>query len=214
VTDSLVSASDAFAGILAARAVADRELRRKAVTRSIAVAAVTLLHIAFFYIFVIAEEMPVVRKGTPAAELILLLAPASQPAAVPRTINANPLKKREREDELVPQPITIPPPLITTPQPPVDCDARARHRAGLRRIPLRVPQCGRAKALSSCSLETAAGSQSRNRAAAAALAWTVDRRRGRRAHASPGAAVHAGPERSLRGRGHLRQRAALSRCRL
>jgi hypothetical protein len=119
VTDSLVSASDAFAGILAARAAADRELRRTAVTRSIAVAAVGILHVAFLYLLVIAERMPSVRKAAPPAEVLLMLAPAPRPAALPRYINANPEKKRERVEEFEPKPITLPP-IVAPPQAPVD----------------------------------------------------------------------------------------------
>jgi hypothetical protein len=120
VTDSLASASDAFAGILAARAAVDRELRRKAVTRSVAVVAVALLHVALLYLLVIAESMPVVRKAAAPAEVLLLLAPAQKPVSVPRFINANPEKKRERVEELEPRPITLPPVVTAPPQAPVD----------------------------------------------------------------------------------------------
>jgi hypothetical protein len=119
VTDSLVSASDAFAGILAARASADRELRRKAATRSAAVVAVGLLHVALLYLLVVAERIPVVRKPAAPAEVLLLLAPAPKPAALPRIINANPEKKHERVEEFEPKPITLPP-IVATPQQPVD----------------------------------------------------------------------------------------------
>jgi hypothetical protein len=120
VTDSLVSASDAFAGILAARAAVDRDLRRKAITRAIAVVAVALLHVAFFYLFVVAERMPAVRKAAAPTELLLLLAPAPQPAAMPRFINANPKKERERVEEFEPRPITLPPIVAPQTQAPTD----------------------------------------------------------------------------------------------
>ena len=120
MTDSLASASDAFAGILAARARQDLETRRKTITRAIASIAVALLHVAFLYVLVIAERMPIVRKAAAPAEVLLILAPVERPAALPRIINANPEKKREPvQQEYEPRPITLPP-VVSPPQQPVD----------------------------------------------------------------------------------------------
>jgi hypothetical protein len=116
VTESFVSASDALAGVLAARAAIDRDLRRKAMSRTIAVVAVIVLHLLFLYLLVIAERFPAVRKPAIPHEVLLVLAPVSRPTASPRYINANPEKKRERVEEFEPRPITLPP--IVTPAPP------------------------------------------------------------------------------------------------
>jgi hypothetical protein len=54
--------------------------------------------------------------------VLLLLAPAQRPTALPRFINANPEKKRERIEEFEPRPITLPPVVVApAPQaPPTD----------------------------------------------------------------------------------------------
>jgi hypothetical protein len=119
VTDSFVSASDAFAGVLAARAAIDRDLRRRAISRTIAVVAVVLLHILFLYLLLIAERFPSVRKPAVPHEVLLVLAPAERPTAAPRFINANPEKKRERVQEYEPAPINLPP-VVAPPQQPAD----------------------------------------------------------------------------------------------
>jgi hypothetical protein len=119
VTESLVSASDAFAGILAARASVDKEVRRKAVTRTVASVAVALLHVALFALFIVAERMPPIRKAAVPQEVTLILTQVQKPAALQRIINANPEKKRERVEEFEPRPITLPP-IVAPVRPPVD----------------------------------------------------------------------------------------------
>jgi len=119
VTESFVSASDAFAGVLAARAAIDRDLRRKAVSRTVAVVAVILLHVLFLFLLVIAQRIPTVRRQAVPHEVLLVLAPVSHPTALPRYINANPEKKRERVEEFEPRPITLPP-VVAPPPAPTD----------------------------------------------------------------------------------------------
>ena len=121
MTESFVSASDAFAGVLAARAAIDHDLRRKAVSRTIASIAVILLHVLFLFLLVIAQRMPAVRRQIIPHEVLLVLAPVPHPTALPRYINANPEKKRERVEEFEPKPITLPP-IVTPPQPQAPTD--------------------------------------------------------------------------------------------
>jgi hypothetical protein len=116
VTESLVSASDAFAGILAARADVDREVRRKTVTRTGAVIAVALLHVLLLYLLVLAERMAPLQRARTPHEVLLLLMPAQKPVSLPRIINANPEKLRERIEEFENRPINLPP-VVAPPRP-------------------------------------------------------------------------------------------------
>jgi hypothetical protein len=122
VTDSsLAGASSAFAEILAARASADREIRRKAIVRTVSGILVFALHVLFLVGLVIAISLQPPRRAGQPAEVELVLAPLNRPAAMPQVIEARPKEKKKEIELFEPRPINIPPPPVEVqPKQPVD----------------------------------------------------------------------------------------------
>jgi hypothetical protein len=117
----LAGASSAFAEILAARASIDREIRRKAMVRTVAGVLVAILHLLLISALVIAIALQPTRRGAPPVEVELVLAKPSNPSAPPQVIQARPKERKKQWWELEPQPITIlPPPIVTEPKTPTD----------------------------------------------------------------------------------------------
>src|SRR5262249_27846482 len=121
VTDSsLADASSAFAEILAARASADREVRRKATVRTIAGLLVVGLHVLIISALVIAITLQPTRRGAQPTEVELILAP-SPPSAAPHVIQTRHKERKKEWWEYLPEPITIlPPPIVSEPKTPTD----------------------------------------------------------------------------------------------
>ncbi|HXC54512.1 MAG TPA: hypothetical protein VNU97_04405 [Rhizomicrobium sp.] len=109
MTDSTADAAD-FAGILAARALAEAADRQRNIRRTLAGVAVLLVHILAVAVFIYSSRIPiVVRLKETIPEAIFLLAPL-QPKAPPRPVEAPP----PPPDETFPMPeatapITLPP---------------------------------------------------------------------------------------------------------
>lgn len=112
---SFVSPESAFLGAFA-RELGDRRARQKNLGRSLALAAVAVVHLVLISLLVIPPTRPPKPQALPLVEVPLILAPISQPAsAPPKVINATKPKEKEKvKPVVVPMPITIVPPLPET----------------------------------------------------------------------------------------------------
>ena len=122
MTDSsLAGASSAFAEILAARASADPEIRRKAIVRTASGVLVAIVHLILLSALVIAITLQPTHRGSPPTEVELVLSQPAAPSAAPQIVPAKPKARKKEWWELEPEPITIlPPPIVTEPKTPTD----------------------------------------------------------------------------------------------
>jgi hypothetical protein len=114
VSDSLLAdgPDDAVAARAAQRRLGDELDRRKQLRRGVVLAAVAVLHVLLFYVFVVSERIPLAsRVAQPVEVQITFLQPKQRASSPPAVIFANPT--RPILPEVVPQPIT---PEIQTPE--------------------------------------------------------------------------------------------------